>query len=283
MTQNPAIEAPIGILQAACERVNQTRLEDCRGLSKMRNPFRPKSQTSLHMEEREYSAGPARTDYGVASLANRRRISWGAIIAGTVAALAVQLLLTLLGVSIGAWAIDPAAGSEGMEGIGLGAGIWALVSFIIALFCGGWIAGRMSGLGSKLDGLLEGFLVWGAVTVLTFTLLTTTIGGILGGAAGLAGNALAAGGEQVDDPQQTIQEFGAAARDALEDPQVQQEAQETTQEVGDDVATATAATSFWAFLALLLGAAAAAVAGRMGSASGLREATVPQKLPEPRR
>lgn len=232
------------------------------------------------MEEREHSRGPAGPDYGISAVANRRRISWGAIFAGTVAAIAVQLLLTLLGVSIGAWAIDPAAGQEGMQGIGIGAGIWALVSFIIALFCGGWIAGRMSGLGSKLDGLLEGFLVWGAVTVLTFSLLTTTIGGIIGGAAGLAGQVVAVGGEQVEDPQQAVEEFGAAVRDVTEDPQTQQEAEETAQEVGDDVATATAAGSFWAFLALLLGAAAAALAGRLGSASGIRERGV-QTRPAP--
>jgi hypothetical protein len=223
------------------------------------------------MEERAHAAGPAYSDYRVGATGNRRRISWGAIFAGTVAAIAIQLLLTLLGVAIGAWVMNPQAGAEGMRGIGMGAGIWALASFVIALFAGGWIAGRMSGLGSKLDGLLEGFLVWGAVTVLTFTLLTTTIGGIFGGAAGLAGNVLTAAGDQVEDPQQLVQEFGVPAREQAQDPQAQQEAQQTAREVGTDVADATAATSFWAFLALLLGAIAAAVAGRMGSASGLRE------------
>jgi hypothetical protein len=235
------------------------------------------------MEERDYSTGPGRADYAISSVANRRRISWGAIFAGTVTALAVQLLLTLLGVSIGAWAADPAAGLAGMEGLGIGAAIWALVSFIIALFCGGWIAGRMSGLGNKLDGLLEGFLVWGAVTVFTFMLLTTAVGGILGGAAGLAGQTVAAAGEQVDDPEQVVREYGEPVRERMEDPQARQEMEETVREVGEEVATVTAAASFWSFLALLLGAIAASLAGRLGSASGMREvAGPPRTSSEPR-
>lgn len=232
------------------------------------------------MQERDYTAGPGATPYRPEANADRRRISWGAIFAGTVAALSIQLLLTLLGLSIGMWAVDPAAGSEGFQGLGIGAAIWALVSFIIALYVGGWIAGRMSGLGSKVDGLLEGFMVWGLVTVVTFMLLTTTIGGLIGGAAGLAGDVLTTAGQQVENPEQVVQEFGEPAREAMEDPQAQQEMQQTAREVGEEVTSAGATASFWAFLALLLGAVAAALAGRQGSSSGLREAI--DREPRPR-
>lgn len=223
------------------------------------------------MEEKDYSTGPVRREYEPTVAPNRRRISWGAIFAGTVSALAVQLMLTLLGTGIGAWAINPSAGADGMNGIGIAAGIWAGVSFIIALFVGGWVAGRMSGLGSKMDGLLEGFLVWGAVTVLTFALVTSAIGNILGGAAGLAGNTLAMGAEQVQNPKEMVQEFGAAARDNLDDPQEIQDAKQAARETGEAVASGTAQTSLWAFGALVLGGAAAAMAGRMGSSSAIKE------------
>ncbi len=221
------------------------------------------------MEPREYPTTPSRSEFlSPVAPATRRRISWGAIFAGTLVAIAVQLLLTLLGLAIGAWAVNPAAGTQGMQGVGIGAGIWALLSFIIALFCGGWVAGRMSGLGNKLDGLLEGFIVWGAVTVLTFFLLTTTVGHILGGAAGLAGNILpATTQEQLQNPQAALRQMQAA----IEDPQIKRNADETTKQVGESLARGTAAGSFWAFLALLLGAAAAAFAGRMGSSSGIQE------------
>lgn len=224
------------------------------------------------MEEREYTTGPGGAAYRTAAIADRRRISWGAIFAGTVAALSVQVLLTLLGLSIGLWVVDPATADQStMQGVGIGAALWALITFIIALYCGGWIAGRMSGLGNRFDGLLEGFMVWGLVTVITFMLLTTAVGGIVGGAAGLAGDALTMAGQQTEDPEQAVEEFAAPAREAAEDPQKQQEVEQKARDVGEDVAEAGAATSFWAFLALLLGAIAAAVAGRQGSASGLRE------------
>lgn len=195
----------------------------------------------------------------------RRRISWGAIIAGTVAALSVQLLLTLLGIAVGLWAV-PAAGSEFLQEIGIGAAIWALLSFIIALYIGGWIAGRTSGLGSKLDGLLEGFMVWGLVTVVTFMLLNTAVGGIVGGAAGLAGQAMSMTAQQIENPMQVVEEYGEPAREAVEDIEVEEGQVE-------EAATAGAATAFGAFLSLLLGALAASFAGRSGSLSGLREAT----------
>lgn len=220
--------------------------------------------------EREYSTTTGRGDYLPVEPANRRRISWGAIFAGTLVAIAVQLLLTLLGLAIGAWVIEPAAGAQGMQGLGIGAAIWALVSFIIALFAGGWVAGRMAGLGSKLDGLLEGVIVWGAVTVLTFFMLTTAIGRIVGGAAGLAGNMLPTAQQKIENAQEAVRDI----QTAVEDPQVQSQASATAKQVGESVARGTAAGSFWAFLALLLGAIAAAVAGRIGSASGLNETLV---------
>lgn len=218
------------------------------------------------MHEKEHTAGPAGMNYGAGALGYRRRISWGAIIAGSVAALSIQLLLTFLGLSIGLWAVDPAAGPEFFQGIGIGAAVWGLLSFIIALYAGGWIAGRMSGLGNRFDGMLEGFMVWGVVTVVTFMLLSSAVGGLLGGAAGLAGQAMTAAGQQVEDPEQIVEEYGEPAREAAE------ETAEAAPEVGEEVATAGAATFLWAFLALLLGAIASTLAGRQGSASGLREA-----------
>lgn len=212
------------------------------------------------MEEKRYNtARPAAAAEGM----GYRRISWGAILAGTVAALAVQLLFTLLGMAIGLWTL-PAAGSEFMREIGIGAAIWAVVTFVIALYSGGWIAGRMSGLGSKFDGFLEGFMVWGLMTVITFMLLTTTVGNVVGGAAGLTGEILSQAGVEVRDPQRLVREFGAPTREALEDANVGERAEE--------VATGSAAASLGAFLSLLLGALSASFAGRQGSVSGLKEA-----------
>lgn len=111
-----------------------------------------------------------------------RRISWGAIIAGTVAATAMHILLSLLGLAIGASTVDPAHyDTPEASSLGLGAGVWWTGSALVSIFIGGWVAGRLSGDPVREDGALHGFVTWGLSTILMFYLLTTTLGGILGG------------------------------------------------------------------------------------------------------
>lgn len=223
------------------------------------------------MQEREVIAGPGLVSRETGDYGNRRRISWGAIFAGTLVAISIQLLLTLLGIAIGAWLIDPEAGADRMQGIGIGAGIWALLSFIIALFVGGCVAGRMAGVGTPVDGMIEGVVVWSTVTLLTFMLLTTTIGSILGGAAGLARYTVTTAGEQVRDPGAVARDIEGTLRDLAQDPEVRRDVEETAVEVGGEVARATGTGSFWAFIALLIGMIAAAFGGRAGRASTFGE------------
>src|SRR5438105_49449 len=75
------------------------------------------------------------------------RASWGAIIAGVVAALVVQLSLNLLGIGIGAASLDAAnlAGNPDASTFSIEAGVWWAVSSIIAAFFGGVVAGRLCG------------------------------------------------------------------------------------------------------------------------------------------
>src|SRR6059058_5635247 len=70
------------------------------------------------------------------------RISWGAIFAGAVVALAVQLVLTLIGGAIGLATLSPATGqSPSGTALGLGAAIWLVISSLISLFVAGYVAG----------------------------------------------------------------------------------------------------------------------------------------------
>src|SRR5437588_3688039 len=97
------------------------------------------------------------------------RISWGAVFAGAIIALATQLVLTLIGVAIGLATLSPATGeSPSGNALGAGAGIWLVVSSLISLFLGGYIAGR---LGGTLKGWLIGQTTWGNVVYMTNTLL----------------------------------------------------------------------------------------------------------------
>lgn len=119
-----------------------------------------------------------------ASRAGRRpyfsAIRWGAIIGGLVSGTASYLLLSLLGVAIGLTAVDPQA-TESVGAVPLATGIWTGVSMFVGAFIGGYVAGHMSGLSRSGDGMLHGFVSWGATTLLYTVLTVSALGAVLGG------------------------------------------------------------------------------------------------------
>jgi hypothetical protein len=61
------------------------------------------------------------------------RVSWGAIFAGVVVGLVVQVLLTMLGVGIGVATLDPGAGDNpAVSTFSIATGVWYVLSGIIA-------------------------------------------------------------------------------------------------------------------------------------------------------
>lgn len=116
-----------------------------------------------------------------------KRISWSAVFAGVLVAIVTQMLLTLLGIGIGLGTIDPVEEQNPAEGLGIGSAIWYIVSSLLSLFVGGWVAGRLASAPRLFDGVIHGILTWSLMTLLTIYFLTTTIGNIIGGAGRLVG------------------------------------------------------------------------------------------------
>lgn len=112
---------------------------------------------------------------------NRSRISWGAVIAGAVVAVATSLLLSLLGAAIGAGSINvlDASASE-LSSYGTGAVIWQAINFILSMAFGGYVASRLSGTHSHLDGELHGVTVWGLAVLLSSLLLAQAVSSVAG-------------------------------------------------------------------------------------------------------
>ena len=100
------------------------------------------------------------------------RVKWSAISAGWAVGLATQMMLTLLGLAIGAWSVDLRE-AQPTEGIPMGTGIWTGISMLISAFVGGFVTARLSGSYLRSDGLYHGVVVWG-VNWLIFAWLTTT-------------------------------------------------------------------------------------------------------------
>ncbi|WP_022685722.1 hypothetical protein [Sphingomonas phyllosphaerae] len=128
----------------------------------------------------------------------RTRLSWGAIFAGVVIAVAVQLVLGILGAGIGLTMVDPVEGTTpGAAGFGIGAGIYWLLTTVLALGAGGFAAARAAGVHERFDALVHGLVVWGVTLILTLYLLTSAVGGIIGGAFRTVGAVAGAAGSTV--------------------------------------------------------------------------------------
>jgi hypothetical protein len=107
----------------------------------------------------------------------RSRVSWGAIVAGGFISLSVYILLAAIGVALGITVGDRVSG----ETMGVGAGIWAAATLLIALFAGGCTASRCTVGENKGEAVIYGVLVWGVF--LAFMAVST---------AGVAGMSIAA-------------------------------------------------------------------------------------------
>ena len=131
-------------------------------------------------------------------------VSWGAIFAGAVTALVTQVVLNLVGVGIGLASVGTnAADNPATSTVSLGAGLWFVVSGIVASLAGGLIAGRLSGKPLPGAAALHGLVSWAVTTLFVLYLLTSAASGLVGGALSTAGGMLGGAGNLVGGSVQT--------------------------------------------------------------------------------
>jgi hypothetical protein len=122
-----------------------------------------------------------RVAYPAALRADGMRVSWGGVFGGVLVALGFLLLMTALGVAVGISAAQP--GETGTGTLGAGAGIWAGVSLLVALFIGGWVSTRIGAIFDGTTGFFEGALVWVVSVLLMLYMASSGIGMLAAGAA----------------------------------------------------------------------------------------------------
>jgi len=136
-------------------------------------------------------------------------VSWGAILAGAVAAAALSLILLMLGVGLGLSSVSP-WGHRGASAATLGASaiLWVILTQLLACAMGGYVAGRLrtKWVAVHTDEVYfrdtaHGFVAWGVASLATAALLTSAIGSIIGagveaGATVASGIATTAGGSE---------------------------------------------------------------------------------------
>jgi hypothetical protein len=146
-----------------------------------------------------------------------RRISWAAIFGGVILVVAVQLLLSLLGAGIGLGTVDVNAGNmPSAKGLGIGAGIWWVISSCIALGVGGYIAAWLAGVEIRFDGVLHGLVAWGLATLLTVWLLTSAVGSVVGGGFSTLGSVVSAAGSGASEAAKPLAQAAGLSPDMLQ-------------------------------------------------------------------
>jgi hypothetical protein len=147
--------------------------------------------------------GPARgsaSGYPEVMPAHASAVSWGAVVAGAVAAAALSLILLMLGVGLGLSSVSPwghydtSAATFGVSTI-----LWVTLTQLLACAMGGYLAGRLRTKWVAVDtdevyfrDTAHGFLAWAVASLATAALLTSVIGSIVG--AGIQAGATVAGG-----------------------------------------------------------------------------------------
>lgn len=125
------------------------------------------------------------------------RVRWGPIISGLVVALATQLILSALGAAIGStFLAGSGAPRSNAPGVGTGVGIWSIISLLIALFIGSWVAARACGPMNRNTALLNGAILWATTLAFSSWLLAGGVSGAFGVAASNAGDVI----NQVQQP-----------------------------------------------------------------------------------
>ncbi|RJP47856.1 MAG: hypothetical protein C4583_15830 [Anaerolineaceae bacterium] len=144
------------------------------------------------------------------------RLSWGGVFGGTAVTLTTAMMLMLLGISIGLFAVEPASEENPFGGVATGSTIWWILSWLVALFLGGWTTSRFAGLQRKFDGTLHGIVTWALTFLLSLLLLTNTVGMILGGTFGIMRTVFSSAGQTVSAVAPQVSEILTGTEDPIQ-------------------------------------------------------------------
>jgi len=204
----------------------------------------------------------------------RSRLSWAAIVAGSVLALAFYFLLTLLGGAIGL----SVSGNVTDKALGIGAVVWAILTTAGCLFIGGCVASQFTTGENKMEGTVYGLLVWATVFAALMWLMASGVRAGFNAMVGMANPAATANANtnweaaarragasdaDIDRFRANVNNAPENIRNAINDPANQAAAAEN----------ATRA-AWYSFLGILVSMAAAGFGGYMGAGPTFRLFTV---------
>lgn len=194
------------------------------------------------------------------------RMSWGAVLAGAMVAVAVHVLLTLLGAAFG-FTVMNANTTEAKTAAMIGAA-WCLFSCCVAFFLGGWVASQMTVGENRTEAVIHAVVLWGVAAVALIWMASVglrtgvvTMMGLESIAAdrGADTRSWAELGRRAGLTQEQIEEGQRRLDRGLDDPANRETARQTARNV-----------AWWAFAAVLVSMAAAIAGALTGAGPQLR-------------
>ena len=133
-------------------------------------------------------------------------LCWGAIIGGTVAAIGIHILLSMLGTAAGLAAFSPMTDANPTTTFSEStAAIWSICA-LVSVFFGAVIAGRFSQ--TVHGGFVHGILVWSLTLIITAVLLMTGATMFVGGGLKVLGEGIGLGTKAVSSGVNDVAQAG---------------------------------------------------------------------------
>lgn len=119
------------------------------------------------------------------------RVSWGAVVAGLATAVALQIFFAELSIGLGLAAFDPEEGDSAAS-VATGTLVVWILGALLAIFAGGWVAGRLMRPGRPGEAGLHGMLVWASGAVASVVVAGVSLGLMAGSTVSLMGHGMQA-------------------------------------------------------------------------------------------
>lgn len=209
---------------------------------------------------------PGSTMSTVAERPLRGRVSYRAIVAGTLIALMTYMVLMLLGAAIGLSAFEPEA--DVAQGVGIGLAIWTIVALAASTYLGAWTASCVARTPLRRDGAFHGVVTWALASLIGLLLVGNTLGAVMTRTLGIAG-------QSIPTLVQSPQALGAPTPTRIEE---QLPSRQEVAQTGAQVAQGAAIGLWGLFIAYALSLGAACIGGMAGAKSEAKVLGIPHAV-----
>ena len=146
------------------------------------------------------------------TIVDRRQpaLRWTAVFAGAAVAVALWVVLQLIGMGAGLAAVD-LDDSGSLRNVGVGTTVWSVIAPLVAMFVGGLVAGRLATTFDQKVGAAHGFVAWAISSLAGVLAVAWLVSSIAQGAATYAYGELPTADNVTIDPGLRAGELAEAA------------------------------------------------------------------------